>query len=1167
MHRYVYALAFAKGKMILDIACGEGYGTALLASRGSFVTGVDIAENAVAHARQKYRLPNLEFRLGSCSKIPLPDSTIDLVVSFETIEHHDKHEEMLAEIRRVLQPDGLVVVSSPDKAIYTDKPDYHNPFHVKELYRDEFEALFRSRFKNVVSLGQKVVFGSGIIPDGEESRTTFASVDMSGTTSHSGLSEATYNLVLASDAALPASPASFLDVGIDASQAVAQRDAQIQNLQRELRAAELQANTPELQALWKQLATLVAHTQRFNEQVQRLIVQGLKKRPFWQFFLGRKELLEESAYLDTDAATISLSPFFDLDWYLDQYPDVARSGMEPARHYADFGGSEGRQPGPLFNGPWYLQQNPDVAAAGLNPLVHYMKYGWAEGRPIRVSASCQIIKLPVLTSTMPPLSTTNSNTTRRSGLLVDDLQFPIDKLSPHRNTVVLIVHEASRTGAPILAWNMAEELRKRYNVVVLLRSGGPIEQALGESAAAVVRLPDHFPTHGGGVEAVVERLVTVYSPMYVIANSVETRYFVPDFEKMGVPVVALVHEFSSLYRPIGLLSSLFEMASQIVFPARTVAEAAAKDYRGLEARDFKILPQGQSKLPSCTNPSTTNAPGKKNVKELWPADSENSLLVVGMGTINIRKGVDFFISTASAVHRAMPNRAVRFAWVGNCDSSDQFNFVYLKEQIERSCLSDTFAFIEEVEDLKPIYDQADIFFLSSRLDPLPNVAIDSAFNGIPVVCFDRASGMAEILAKSPDTRELVVPYLDAGAAAQLICNLADNPARLARLSQAVRTVAEAHFNMARYVAAIDELGRNAKTVRDQVKRDHALISGNDAFRADLYLGTKADTLSADEGLSRYLYEARLAVPLRQPLTGLLLRRPMEGFHPLIYASDNPQYDEASGENPLAHFIHTGRPYGRWTHQVLRPDAGRAIRGTSLRVAVHGHFHYPELLPDFIARLKRNAAAIDLYLTTTNATKAEELSKLIGASHFARTEISVVPNRGRDIGPMLSELGESVLSDYDIVGHFHGKRSAQFDEQLGERWRVFLWEHLIGGEFAIVDVVLGAFAKDEGLGLVFAEEPHLYDWNDNRACADELARRMGLTLPLPNHFEFPMGTMFWARPEALKPLFDLKLTFDDYPHEPLPIDGTVLHALERLLPFSAEKAGYRYATTYVKSWTR
>ena len=79
LHRYIYALAYAEGKTILDIASGEGYGAALLASRAVSVIGVDIAEDAVAHARKKYKLDNLEFRQGSCSKIPLDDGVVDFV--------------------------------------------------------------------------------------------------------------------------------------------------------------------------------------------------------------------------------------------------------------------------------------------------------------------------------------------------------------------------------------------------------------------------------------------------------------------------------------------------------------------------------------------------------------------------------------------------------------------------------------------------------------------------------------------------------------------------------------------------------------------------------------------------------------------------------------------------------------------------------------------------------------------------------------------------------------------------------------------------------------------------------------------------------------------------------------------------------------------------------
>ena len=120
---------------------------------------------------------------------------------------------------------------------------------------------------------------------------------------------------------------------------------------------------------------------------------------------------------------------------------------------------------------------------------------------------------------------------------------------------------------------------------------------------------------------------------------------------------------------------------------------------------------------------------------------------------------------------------------------------------------------------------------------------------------------------------------------------------------------------------------------------------------------------------------------------------------------------------------------------------------------------------------------------------------------------------------------------------------------------------------MVDVILNAFVTDSTLGLVFPEDPHLNDWNENRLIAEDLARKIGITDPLPTHFDFPIGTMFWARPAALQPLFSLGLRWDDYPTEPLSEDGTILHALERLIPFAANNAGFRYATTLVPGSTR
>ena len=122
MHRYIYALSHADGKMVLDIASGEGYGSALLAGRAKSVIGVDVDESTIAQAKQKYQAPNLEFRSGTCSKIPLTDASVDLVVSFETIEHHDEHQQMLAELKRVLKPGGLAIISSRINPITPTKP-------------------------------------------------------------------------------------------------------------------------------------------------------------------------------------------------------------------------------------------------------------------------------------------------------------------------------------------------------------------------------------------------------------------------------------------------------------------------------------------------------------------------------------------------------------------------------------------------------------------------------------------------------------------------------------------------------------------------------------------------------------------------------------------------------------------------------------------------------------------------------------------------------------------------------------------------------------------------------------------------------------------------------------------------------------------------------------
>ena len=114
---------------------------------------------------------------------------------------------------------------------------------------------------------------------------------------------------------------------------------------------------------------------------------------------------------------------------------------------------------------------------------------------------------------------------------------------------------------------------------------------------------------------------------------------------------------------------------------------------------------------------------------------------------------------------------------------------------------------------------------------------------------------------------------------------------------------------------------------------------------------------------------------------------------------------------------------------------------------------------------------------------------------------------------------------------------------------------------MADRIIAAFQEDPKLGIVFPDDPTCVGWTGNLLEAQTLANRLGID-PLPKALDFPVGTMFWARKGALTPLYDLQLSWNDYPREPLGYDGTMLHAIERLLPLVARKQGFRYSLTHI-----
>ena len=167
LHRYNSICDLVKGKIVLDIACGTGYGSALLAQKAEKVYGVDISQETIDYCNENYKMHNLKYIQGSVSDIPFEDNSIDVIVSFETIEHVTDmlQEEFRKEIKRVLKDDGLLIISTPDKKIYSDIPKYNNEFHMKEFYRDEFKEFLDKDFKYVKLFNQGLQI-CDIIDDG-----------------------------------------------------------------------------------------------------------------------------------------------------------------------------------------------------------------------------------------------------------------------------------------------------------------------------------------------------------------------------------------------------------------------------------------------------------------------------------------------------------------------------------------------------------------------------------------------------------------------------------------------------------------------------------------------------------------------------------------------------------------------------------------------------------------------------------------------------------------------------------------------------------------------------------------------------------------------------------------------------------------------------------------
>jgi len=1207
LHRYALALELVADRNCLDIACGEGFGSSLLAGKARFVRGVDLDEACIHHARKKYVKSNLKFLAGSAIKIPLEDNSVDVAVSFETIEHFGEHDAFMREINRVLTPEGFLIISSPDKKEYADKTGHHNPYHIAELYHSEFHQLLKRYFSRVKLGRQRLVVGSYILPDETDNKDMATCGVFSGSTvgAHyeEGLPDGVYSIAICSNKALPKikyglfEDLTFLH-GAEAIQAkvnvkneairqdqqMTERKAATERAQNQIDRLILEKDRARLEheqakASWdQQLTGQKEVTESAQNQVDNLMMEKDRVRQeleqakvSWDQQLTEQKTTIESAQhqidnliaknhrleevvdsvvkwqqrpwfrrfyyrwhtpgtekKETEKDLVAASGLFDAKFYAQLYPDVVAAGMDLLDHYVNFGRREGRVPSEKFDPGAYFEANPDLDRHAVDPILHYILHGRREGRFL----------LP------------------KQEREAEDI---LRKYKACKPTVLVVSHEGSRTGAPILGYNVALHLLKQFDVVVLFLGSGPIVEACGQMGAFVLG-----PIRIGGNSVKADRFAAMLrryvQPRFAIVNSVASWQMGTALSRAGVPTVTLIHEFASYTRPSSVLFNVVWHSDATVFSTTLTRDNALEYFPELSRMDLPVIPQGPCALPQAAEKQGRDCAifsNEFNQQAVCPSSFPvEGVVVLGMGTVQLRKGVDLFLDCATRIKRMESPIPIRFIWVGkgfNPKFDDNYS-VYLADQIHRAGLEDMVQIIDEMASIEQVYAASDVLLLTSRLDPLPNVAIDVLTKGIPIICFDQTTGMADLLKAHGLGDSCVARYLDTGDMAEKLLALAQSEKLRADVGERSSKLAADVFSMPRYVEKIVEIGERQILRRQEIEQEAEFIASANILRPDFVLRPNSTNLLPLD-LARYY--------LTSWKKNIYLRKPFPGFHPGIYREIRGLAQ--GGIDPLADYLRAGRPEGPWRLPVIIPGTPSPPKVIQ-RIALHLHAYYPDVVPMILERLQRNDSSFDLFVSVSSDQHRNQVLGLLESYTKGAIDVRIVPNVGRDLGAFLSCFSEIIQKNYDLVGHIHTKKSIQFDPRIGEEWIKFLLENLLGGEAPMADIILNAMAQDERIGMVFPDDPHVWSWGKNRSYGDDLGRRLKLPA-LPEEINFPIGTMFWSRVSALEALFNLRLSWDDYPKEPLPADGSMLHALERLLPSIVVASGRSIAVTNVPGISR
>lgn len=272
-----------------------------------------------------------------------------------------------------------------------------------------------------------------------------------------------------------------------------------------------------------------------------------------------------------------------------------------------------------------------------------------------------------------------------------------------------------------------------------------------------------------------------------------------------------------------------------------------------------------------------------------------------------------------------------------------------------------------------------------------------------------------------------------------------------------------------------------------------------------------------------------------------------------------------GISPLLHYMYHGRYEGRTSSATLQrwqpvselvPTESATWR--KQKIAICLHIFYVDMLKKIEESLHTFPTNIDVFVAVPSTEIAEKVKKqLLKIATVNKFEVVVSPNRGRNFGPLLVEFGQKLL-EYDLMCHLHSKKSL-YSGREQTQWFDYLSQYLLRDKHTVKSV-LRLFDNNPDCGMYYPTSfwmmpSWVNNWTCNKPFAKGFVEDLGLDIS-QDFVNYPVGGMFWARPKAIAPLLSQSFKYEDFPEEPLPNDGSWLHALERVLGLLTEKQGYK-----------